>query len=205
MAKRKITGNFIEPEGATKLDPDEMDGLLIDSVSTQSELNFAEQQSILNSSEWIFKKNHKDILNGKFFKTLHKKMFESVWKWSGTFRKTNKNIGVEPHSIAVEIKKLCDDCKYWIEHQSYDWDELSARFHHKVVWIHPFPNGNGRFSRILTDLLRKAHGHPKLTWGQNTFVKNDFSTESQLRAEYILSLKEADQKKIKRLIEFIKG
>jgi Fic-DOC domain mobile mystery protein B len=131
-------------------------------------------------------------------------MFQSVWKWAGIFRTTNKNIGVEPHAIAVEIKKLCDDCQYWIDHESYEWDELAARFHHKVVWIHPFPNGNGRFSRILTDLLLKRHGQPKLSWGQRTFVKDDFSTESELRKQYILSLREADRKNFKRLIEFIK-
>ena len=166
--------------GATALDPDEIEGLRIDSISTQAELNFAEQQSILDSSEWIFSKHHKNILNEQFFKRLHKKMFQSVWKWSGSFRKSNKNIGVEPHLIAVEIKKLCEDCQYWIEHQSYDWDEIAARFHHKVVWIHPFPNGNGRFSRILTDILLKKHNQPKLSWGKLKFPDDDLATESSL-------------------------
>lgn len=205
MAKRKVTGSFETPAGATKLDLDEMSGLLIDSISTHFELNFAEQQSILDSSQWIFDRNHKDILNEQFFKKLHRRMFQSVWKWAGSLRTTNKNIGVDPHTIAVEIKKLCDDCQYWIDHESYEWNELAARFHHRIVWIHPFPNGNGRFSRVLTDLLMKKYGQQKLSWGQKTFAKDDFSTESQLRTEYILSLREADNKKLQRLINFIQS
>lgn len=98
MAKRKINPTFEMPEGATPLDPDEIQGLLIDTISTQAELNFAEQQSIIESSKWIFEANHKNILNDQFFKNLHKKMFQSVWNWAGKYRTTNKNIGRNPKS-----------------------------------------------------------------------------------------------------------
>lgn len=205
MAKRKIEPHFEMPEGATPLDPDEIQGLLIDTITTQGELNFAEQQSIIESSKWIFETNHKSILTDQFFKNLHKKMFQSVWAWAGKHRKANKNIGVEPHNISTEIKKLCDDCEYWIENKTYDWNEIAARFHHKVVWIHPFANGNGRFSRILTDILLKKYKQPPLSWGRNTFSKDDFSSESKLRTEYILSLRDADNKKFQKLIQFIQS
>ena len=203
MAKRKIEPHFDMPEGATPLDLDEIQGLLIDTITTQGELNFAEQQSLIESSKWIFETNHKNILTDQFFKNLHKKMFQSVWAWAGKYRTTNKNIGVEPYKISTEIKNLCDDCEYWIENKTYEWVEIAARFHHKVVWIHPYANGNGRFSRILTDILLKKHRQPKLTWGQITYTQNDFSTESCLRTEYILSLREADQKKYKKLMAFM--
>jgi len=104
MAKRKIEPHFEMPEGATPLDLDEIQGLLIDTIMTQGELNFAEQQSIIESSKWIFETNHKNILTDQFFKNLHKKMFQSVWAWAGKYRTTNKNIGVEPHQISTEIK-----------------------------------------------------------------------------------------------------
>lgn len=203
MAKRKINPSFEMPEGATPLDPDEIQGLLIDTISTQAELNFAEQQSIIESSKWIFEINHKNILTDQFFKNLHKKMFQSVWRWAGKYRTTNKNIGVDRNMIPVEIKKLCDDCEYWIENKTYDWDEIAARFHHKVVWIHPFANGNGRFSRILTDILLKKYQQSALTWGRNSYAKDDFATESDLRREYISSLREADNKKFQKLMQFI--
>lgn len=203
MAKRKINPDFEMLEGATPLDLDEIQGLLIDTISTQAELNFAEQQSIIESSKWIFQANHKNILTDQFFKNLHKKMFQSVWSWAGKYRTTNKNIGVESYVIPIEIKKLCDDCDYWIQNQTYDWNEIAARFHHKVVWIHPFANGNGRFSRILTDILIKKYQQKPLTWGRNSYPKDDFSDESNLRAEYILSLREADNKKIQKLIHFM--
>ncbi len=205
MAKRKISPSLEMPEGATKLDPDEIQGLLIDTISTQAELNFAEQQSIIESSKWIFETTHKNILTEQFFKNLHKKMFQSVWRWAGKHRTTNKNIGVEPYKISIEIKKLCDDCEYWNENKTYDWNEIAARFHHKVVWIHPFANGNGRFSRILTDILLKKYNQTPLTWGRNTYSKDDFANESQLRTEYILSLRDADNKRFQKLIHFIRS
>jgi Fic-DOC domain mobile mystery protein B len=205
MAKSKISPSFELSDGATPLDPNEIQGLLIDTITTQAELNFTEQQSIIESSEWIFETNHKNILTDQFFRKLHKKMFQSVWAWAGVHRKTNKNIGVESYEIATEIKKLCDDCEYWIQQKSFDWTEIAARFHHRLVWIHPFANGNGRFSRILTDMLLRKHKQTPLTWGRNTYSKDDFATESNLRKEYILSLREADNKKFQRLIHFVRN
>lgn len=205
IAKEKLTSHFETPSGATPLNADELKGLLIDTISTQAELNFAEQQSIIESSKWIYSTNHKNILSDIFFRKLHRKMFESIWDWAGIYRASEKNIGIEPYKIAGEIKKLCDDCEYWIKHNTFDWPELAARFHHKVVWIHPFANGNGRFARILTDILLKEHRQLLLSWGRNTFNGDDFMSESKLRAEYIASLREADNKKFQRLIEFIKS
>ena len=132
-------------------------------------------------------------------------MFQSVWNWAGKYRTTNKNIGVDPYKISIEIKKLCDDCDYWIQNNTYDWNEIAARFHHKVVWIHPFANGNGRFSRILTDILLKRYQQTPLTWGRTAYPKDDFTDESNLRTEYILSLREADRKQYQKLIHFIRS
>jgi Fic-DOC domain mobile mystery protein B len=193
------------PYGATPLDPDEMGGLLIDSNTTQSELNSAEQESILNSSQWIFGRNHKNILTDTFFKELHHKMFGSVWTWAGKYRKSNKNIGIDWPDVSVEVKKICDDTRYWIENKTYSRNDLGARFHHRVVWIHPFSNGNGRFSRILTDLLMKQSGLDEFSWGQKLGKADDFVQETQLRKEYIAALREADQKKFDRLIAFMHG
>ncbi len=179
------------PEGATPLDLDEIEGLLIDTITTQAELNTAEQESILSESKWIYEKNHKDVLSDKFFKTLHKKMFKNVWKWAGQYRKSGKSIGVMWDQVPVEIKKLCDDTKYWIDNKTLNWDETAARFHHRVVWIHPFPNGNGRFGRIITDLLMKEYKQEQFSWGQTLSQNmNDFAIESQLRNEYISSLRD---------------
>jgi len=191
------------PYGATPLDQDELAALLIDSISTQSELNLAEQESILNSSQWIFGKNHKNILTDTFFKELHKKMFGSVWKWAGDYRKSNKNIGVDWTHVSVDVKKICDDTKYWIENKTYLRNELGARFHHRVVWIHPFANGNGRFSRILTDLLMTSNKQEGFSWGRKLGKVEDFAQDTQLRKEYIAALREADQKKFDRLIAFM--
>jgi len=191
------------PFGATPLDPNETNGLLINGITTHGELNTAEQEGILNESQWIFGRNHKHVLTDAFFKELHKRMFSSVWKWAGKYRQTDKNIGVDKHQISIEVKKICDDTAFWIESQTYPWNELGARFHHRVVWIHPFPNGNGRFSRILTDILMKSYEQAPFTWGQKSGVGDDFVKDMALRKEYITALQEADQKNYARLIKFM--
>lgn len=193
------------PYGATPLDPDEMGGLLINSISTQAELNSAEQESILNSSQWIFGKIHKNVLTDSFFRELHRKMFGSVWKWAGEYRKSNKNIGIDWPQVSVEVKKICEDARYWTDNNTYLPNELGARFHHKVVWIHPFANGNGRFSRVLTDLLMRSNGHDEFSWGQKLGEVDDFVQDTQLRKEYIAALREADQKSFGRLVRFMVG
>ena len=141
--------------GATSLDPDEIEGLIPDYITTQDELNLLEQKNITEAIEWAYRKKHSDILNITFNNLLHKKMFYQVWKWAGMQRKTNKNIGVDFSQIPMKLKDLFEDTKYWIKNKIYTWDELVVRFHHRLVLIHAFPNGNGRHARLMADILFK--------------------------------------------------
>lgn len=190
-------------DGQTPLDQDEKNGLLIKTITTHKELDEFEQLNIEKAIEWtIHTKLKKDkILSENFIKILHRKMFSDVWKWAGEFRKSDKNIGVKWPQIGIELKNLIDDTKYWIENKTFSPEEISIRFKHRLVSIHCFPNGNGRHSRMMADIIMEyVFGKEIFTWHQSNMVKAD-----ETRKQYIDSLRKADNGTIKPLIEFAKS
>ena len=187
------------PTGATPLDADELASLIPGHITTQGELNEWEQLNIVQGENWA-RKQRKEILNEGFLRQLHQQMFDETWKWAGEFRKSDKNIGVDWLKIGVELKKLLDDTHYQIEHASYPSDEIAVRFHHRLVAIHPFPNGNGRHARLMADLLVEHLGHPRFTWGRRSLVD-----ASETRRDYIAALKAADARDIAPLMAFARS
>jgi Fic-DOC domain mobile mystery protein B len=140
----------------------------------------------------------KEILTENFLFLVHRKMFGEVWEWAGKKRKTNKNIGVDKHLISVEIRKLIDDCRYWIENKTYNNDEIAIRFSHRIVKIHLFPNGNGRHSRLIADIMiSNIFRNPVFSWGGADLSKNN-----KMRKEYLEAIHLADIENYKVLIEF---
>jgi Fic-DOC domain mobile mystery protein B len=194
--------NLKYSEGQTPLDEEEKEGLKIRSITTQQELDEFEQLNIEKAIEWTIHTNLKPekILTEKFVKDLHRKMFGDVWKWGGEFRKSDKNLGIHWPQISIELKKLLDDTKYWIENNTYSPEEISIRFKHRLVAIHCFPNGNGRHSRMMADIIMESvFGEDSFSWHRSNMVKAD-----ETRKKYISTLKEADKGNIKPLIEFAK-
>jgi Fic-DOC domain mobile mystery protein B len=173
--------------GATPLDPDETQGLIPRHIRTQAELNQWEQANVLEGSAWALHSRERDILTERFVRKLHKRMLGETWKWAGSFRTTEKNIGVDPAQIAVKLRDLLEDARYWIEHQTYPVDEIAARFHHRLVVIHPFPNGNGRHARLMTDVLLKRNGAAAFSWGGA-----NLETAGDARDRYLAALHTAD-------------
>ncbi|MBW2172663.1 MAG: mobile mystery protein B [Deltaproteobacteria bacterium] len=193
--------DFKYPEGATPIDPNEAAGLLLTHITTQGELDRWEHDNIVEALAWIEKTRPTDILNEQFIKQLHKKMFGNVWKWAGQFRQSDKNIGVSWPQVPASLKSLCDDVPVWIHAQEESPEEMAVRFHHRVVWIHPFPNGNGRHARLMGDIfLENVLGGSPFTWG-----KQDLSSPSEYRSRYIKALQEADNGNLTPLLEFAKS
>ena len=187
-------------DGQTPLNEEEKEGLKIKTIATHQELDEFEQQNIEAALGWLMKKKISSelFLSEKFIKELHAKMFGSVWLWAGTFRKSNKNIGVEWRTIAVDLKKLFDDCFYWLENKTFSEEEIAIRFKHRVVFIHPFPNGNGRLSRLMADvMMEKVFKKPVFSWGGI-----NINTDNKL---YLKAIREADQGNFKPLIKFSKS
>lgn len=189
--------------GATPVDPNEIAGMIPTYISTQGELNAAEQANIQEGEKWAFARKRKDLFTESFLRELHREMFGLVWKWAGTYRTTNKSIGVEWTRIPVEVKKLLDDTKYWVENQTYPWDELVVRFHHRLVWIHPFPNGNGRHARVMADLILFNFDQPLFTWGALA-AQGGLDQHGLIRQQYIRALQLADSRDFKELMQFVR-
>lgn len=191
-------------EGSTPLDQNERQELIPDYISTQAELNQIEQENIADAFVWAGQQNLDDLLTATFLLKLHEKMFNQVWRWAGQMRKSNKNIGVMKEYILNDLSRLLGDTKFWIENKTYPPDELAARFHHRLVQIHIFPNGNGRHARLATDLLLIRIGKDRFTWGrQNSHSPLD--TEGKTRSEYIVALKSADQGDFTPLLQFVRS
>jgi len=188
------------PDGATPLDPDEMEGLRHKHVTTQGELDHLEQVNIQSGLQWLARRRKIDVLDEMFIRELHNRLFGEVWKWAGEFRKTEKNLGVDPLQISVQLRTLLDDVEYWIENGTYEPKEIAIRFHHRLVHIHLFPNGNGRHARILADtLLRRELGEESIDWARGY----DLQSMNERRSEYIAALGEADRGDYDPLFKFI--
>ena len=187
-------------DGQTPINEDEKEGLKIKSITTQFELDEFEQLNIEKAVEWTIHSNLKQerILTEKFIKDLHKKMYADVWKWAGNFRCSNKNIGIKWTGISTELKQLLDDTNYWINHNTYPPKEIAIRFKHRLVSIHCFPNGNGRHSRLMADIIIESIFNKDIfSWSASNMVKAD-----NVRKTYILALRKADNGDINPLIEF---
>jgi Fic-DOC domain mobile mystery protein B len=178
-------------DGQTPLDEEEKDGLLIPTIATRGELDEFEQQNIEQAVQWTLGRSFKRevILTEDFIRTLHKRMYADVWAWAGEFRKTNKNIGVDKWQIPSDLKYLLDDAKYWHENNTYPPDEIAVRFKHRIVSIHCFPNGNGRHSRLMADIIiEKIYKQPVFSWGAA-----NLSSEGDTRTAYLKAVKTADK------------
>lgn len=196
--------NFDYPPGATPLDADELASLIPAHLTKQAELNEWEQLNIGEGDKWA-RKQRRDILGEDFLRQLHRRMFDQTWKWAGEFRKSDKNIGVDWRYIGVELKKLFDDVRYQIEHATFAADEIAVRFHHRLVAIHAFPNGNGRHARLMADLLAERLGQPRFTWGSRRLVNESLTDASPVRRDYIAALQAADARDIAPLLAFARS
>ncbi len=176
------------PPGATPLDPDEANGLMPEHLSTRGELNAWEQVNISKAIDWLRKRRDTEsLLTIDFLRQLHRQMFSETWEWAGKFRWTLKNIGVPPETIVEQTHNLLADTQYWIENASYPVDEIAVRFHHRLVSIHPFPDGNGRHGRLMTDALVRETNTPPFTWGSSAI-----DDRGVVRDRYIQALRSAD-------------
>lgn len=191
---------FEADDNSTPLAAEEKNGLKLKWITLRSELNEAEARNIAQAQLWLVSSAKKDICSDTFLRALHKKMFGDVWIWAGEYRTTERNIGVAPYQIPVKLMQLFDDVKFWIENKTYSNHEIAVRLHHKLVQIHPFPNGNGRVSRLMADLVLQRLEGKGLYWGDANLVN-----VSEARSRYIEALRKADAGDYADLLNFTMG
>jgi Fic-DOC domain mobile mystery protein B len=188
---------FPDEDGNTPLSAEERLGLIPSYISLRRELNEAEQINITEGERWAFGRA-REALDEGFLRELHRRMFGQVWKWAGDYsRENNRRIGSDSFMIPVDLRGLLGDVRYWRDNGTYPPDEIALRFHHRLTQIHPFPNGNGRFSRLAADLLITSLGEPRFTWGRASLIE-----VGETRRRYIDALRAADGHTIEPLLAF---
>ena len=197
---RSVSGPFQDPDdAATPLTPEEMRDLIPAHIAYRRELNEAEQENMARAQQWALARR-RDLLSEKFIKGLHRHMLGDVWRWAGRFRTTQRNIGIDYWLIPVELRRLLDDSKAWIEFKTYPPDEIAVRFHHRLVQIHSLPNGNGRHARLMADLLVMQFGRERFSWGRESL-----RDAGAARARYIEALRAADNHDVSLLLAFARA
>jgi Fic-DOC domain mobile mystery protein B len=193
---------FTTGDGNTPLTPDEQADL-IPNLATKEELNQWERENILVAYSWALNPRtlaRENALSEPYLRQLHRRMFDQTWRWAGLYRTSEKNIGVLHHQIREQLAILVGDTNYWIEHATFPADEIAIRFHHRLVFIHPFSNGNGRHARLMADVLAKLQGRPEFTWGVSDIV-----AQGNIRQGYIEALRAADKNDIQLLLAFARS
>jgi Fic-DOC domain mobile mystery protein B len=188
-----VTDLAREPAGATALTDAERQGLLLP-VLTRAELNRAEAASISDAMSWLFLSGRRlrpELVTGEdWLKRLHRRMYGQVWAWAGQYRTSDRNLGVPYWQMRMDMRVLRDDALAWLADTttaSYGDDECAIRFGYRLVVIHPFPNGNGRWSRLASDALIVALGGTRFSWGAASLTE-----PGATRRDYISALQAAD-------------
>lgn len=194
-----MTDLFREPDAATPLTPEERDGLIPTHIAFRRELNELEQRNVLDADLWALRLR-RDPISEPFGRGLHRRMFGQVWRCAGDYRTGDKNLGVAHTAILQRLNGAYDDFGFWQANQIYPPDELAVRFHHALDVIHPFANGNGRWSRLMTDILLARMSWPRFSYGSSSLRSDD-----ETRRDYIQALRAADQHDFALLVDFARS
>jgi Fic-DOC domain mobile mystery protein B len=196
-----LSGERLDP-GSTPLSPSESEAL-IPSLATQHELNEWERENILAAREWALsprRLKRTDVFAEAYLRELHRQMFRDTWKWAGRYRTTERNLGVAPHTIVERVYQWLGDFRYWVEHGTYDIDEVAVRSHHCLLVIHPFPNGNGRHARLFADVIALKYGREEFSWG-----RTELTAAGNVREEYLRAVRAADAHDFQAILRFARA
>ena len=186
-------------DDATALD--DISGLMLpnDKVYTLKEIYVAEANNIaLATIKYLSAPPSKKVapFSYEWLSLLHEEMFGNVWDWAGKFRSVELSIGIKAYQVPTALKVLADDIAYWDENKIFDIYEIATRIQHRAVQIHPYKNGNGRWSRMLANIYLRQNGSMPVKWQEDLLSK-----ENPKRDEYIQALKDADNGDYSSLIE----
>jgi Fic-DOC domain mobile mystery protein B len=180
---------FETAPGATPLQPEDLEGLIPRDLESKQQLDEHEAENILQAEVWSTLQiwSPEKLLSSSMIRRCHKELFGKTWRWAGTYRKRETSIGVAPEQISVLTEQLIGNTLYQINESSEEVKVVLARFHHQLVSIHLFPNGNGRHARFVCNILASALGQELPTWGANTMIVGPSS-----RQKYLSVLRKAD-------------
>lgn len=195
----EVSNIFTGPDGSTPLSPQDQKGLRQSWIVTRDDLNAAEQANILAGRAWALR-SRMNLTSDAYLMRLHIRLFGDVWSWAGKFRTVETNIGSPPHELPIRLRQFLGDVDYWLANDTFSPDELAARFHHGLVLIHPFTNGNGRHTRLAADLMCRQLGVSPFSWGRDSL-----DIIGDARRAYLSALREADLHHFGPLLAFARS
>jgi Fic-DOC domain mobile mystery protein B len=192
-----------DPQGATPLEEEDYEQLIPKWVTNRFDLNAVEAASINAANDFYLRRrlSVEQIMDELFVRELHRAMFKDVWMWAGIYRLRQTAIGSPSYLIATEIKNLISDGRMWIDAagSNKEVDLACTELHHRLVLIHPFKNGNGRFSRLYVDLILRSLKMPTFSWGERLNLNVE-----ERRLKYLKALHLADAGDISPLAKFVR-
>lgn len=197
-----------EPQGATPIEAEELEGLIPDFVATRADLNQVEYENIAKALPWAMRQvrlgGTTRLFTEAFVFELHRHMFGDVWTWAGTQRRRETNIGVAPRHITAALRQAIDDARFWHDHEVHSVDRRAALIHHRLVVVHPFPNGNGRCTRLIADLYLQSVSSPPFTWATGR-LDGGADARRDVRRAYIAALEAAPSDDCDALVTFARS
>lgn len=186
--------------GQTPLDADEAAQRIPKHITTQGALNEWEQLNIQRALTWANGAKRPPVLSEEFCRELHRRMFDKTWQWAGKFRQSDKNIGCDWRQVPTRLHQLLGNAQFWLDEKVFPVDEAAARFHHALVLVHAFPNGNGRHARLATDCLLRQRGTAPFSWGRGNLM-----AAGDGRDRYLACLRAADGGDFSGLLQFVRS
>jgi Fic-DOC domain mobile mystery protein B len=168
---------------------DDFSELLVKGIKTKRELAVVEAENIREAVvKYLAKRPTKRMarFDVTWLLQLHREMLGHVWAWAGKVRPGTVNIGVPQAQIEPGLHSLASDLASWTGF-GHDLLSQSTWLHHRAVQIHPFKNGNGRWSRLLANIWLKLNRHPLTVWPEQKI-----GSVSIVRGEYIKAVQAAD-------------
>ena len=187
--------------GATLLDADAAEQLLPSHITTHGALNEWEQANIAEAQAWALANRRRaatKVLTVAFAVELHRRMFDKTWAWAGQYRQSDKKIGVPWSQVRSALSDRLADALLWHREKIFAPDERAARFHYQLVLVHPWPNGNGRWARLMADAMLSAERLPLLSWGRGV-------NAAEVREAYLGALRAADRGDFAPLLVFVRS
>jgi len=157
-------------------------------IQRKREMDALEAVKLAKATDWAIRHYSADHrFSAADVCLLHKQWLGEVYSWAGEYRRVNIGKGGFAFAMAAQVSRLMEEFerKVLAVYTPCNFNdpekiiEALAVAHCELVLIHPFRDGNGRLSRLLSTLMALQAGLPLL----------DFSgIEGKARQAYFLAV-----------------
>jgi cell filamentation protein len=140
-------------------------------IRLKREMDALEAVKLAEATDWAIRHYSADhCFTAKDVCAMHRQWLGEVYPWAGRYRQVNIGKGGFAFAMAAQVPRLMEEfgrneLKRYTPCVFDDRDkivEALATVHCELVLIHPFREGNGRLSRLLTTLMALQAGLPLL-------------------------------------------